>query len=300
MREESTMKKTTAAIALLLAFSANANEAIQNTEIENLTQVSEGQHIVYSTKGHSDIGGGLFAETRAKARAKSNAKDLADQAANEICSEGVISQTHLNTQGCFVQDGTATCEVKSTVVCITPEIEDTELSLKVDLGKMAPSSACAEKLTKKFSVDAQTIDHCNKISSPLQYKCLELVSDYSTIKTLSISACAGFETEESLNVLNAYAGNTENNGRYGVPSALTTFVFSTVDTEEEEVCVLNKLRAGSISADDLEKSCITDTKEELDAKELEAFGFITVPRTIQGHRDSFVDTVRGLWDSIVN
>jgi hypothetical protein len=68
---------------------------------------------------------------------------------------------------------------------------------------------------------------------------------------------------------------------FSVPTPNLVVLLGAVNTEREATCLKNKLELSSLTVEDLEKSCILDSKLELDKREFDALGFVTNPRTVQ-------------------
>ncbi len=267
------MKLVTFALSAFVSFSALAQ--VQILDIESL---GGDLSITLNSSASAAKKGLLLKKMKAKKEAKILAKSAIGESIGSICRAGSFSVEDLLLPEAECKDiGEAMeCRFDNVQVRCSEISERKTMELKIDLGLLQPSTACVEIIKDRYSIDNDIINHCNRIKSKTQFQCVSTLTSYSSIKTLAIRACSVFSSELSQEVLETY----QDRG-FEAPSPGLVVVLAAANTEGEATCIKNKLMLSSLTVQDLEKSCIKDSKLDLDRREHEALGFVTNPRTIQ-------------------
>ncbi|WP_412471441.1 hypothetical protein [Halobacteriovorax sp. RT-1-4] len=304
------MKKTLSLLAFFLLNSmahgaiSIADQAMDSVEYQEIRLHEYGDRADLSlrSQGESKVEGKLFAETKAKLAATKQAKANATFSIKRICDNN--EKIDFSNSDCYIAGDMAYCSVDADVECIG--VNKKELIIqKVKAGLLDASPACVDYLKEDFNIDDKVVEYCNQISSKQQFTCVSYSTSYSSFKVASIAACSAYELDDEeganygLSVLRNYVGKGELDMKYPAPTVSAVLLTAAINTKEEKNCVENYLKTGSLKIDEVEKSCIKDSLVELDAREYEALGFVTSPRTVEyGLKKPVADTARGIFDRI--
>jgi hypothetical protein len=273
------MKLATLALSAFVSFSALA-QSVDTSGVQILEVESLGGDLSISLNSKSAAAkkGFLLKKMKAKKEAKSLAKYAIPEALKGICRAGSfeVEDLILPEAECKDLGEQMECSFNKVQLRCSEISERKTLEFKLDVGLIQPSSACIEVIQGSYSIDNDIINYCNRIKSKTQFQCVSTLTSYSTIKTLAIRACSVFSSEFSQQVLESY----QDRG-FEAPSPGLVVILAAANTESEATCIKNKMMLNSLTVQDLEKSCIKDSKLDLDRREHEGLGFVTNPRTLQ-------------------
>lgn len=265
------MKKSAILLLSLMTSTVTlGSPTLIGSDIEEATSYYGGQHrISVETTVSAKANGFVMPETRARAKAIKFAEENGNEVLKSICVNGFVDERSFSdTKECTVVDADKNkveCTVTTNALCNNFVGVKSKPGLRLKLGKIAPSTACINKIDEKFSIDSDVINNCNKIKNELQFECVELISNYNSVKVFAIAKCAKFESVHAINTLRYYAGVVEGSSAYEAPGVPTIKAISLVDSKEEETCFINKMKLGSLSSADLIKSCTNEIEEATDS-----------------------------------
>jgi len=226
------------------------------------------QRISVESTAAGKANGFIMPETRARVRAIKIAEDKANEVLKSICVNGFVDErTFTDTKECSVLDSDTNkveCTVITKALCNDFTGIKSKPGLRLKLGKIAASTACINKIEERFSIDEDIVNNCNKIKNEIQFECVELISNYNSVKTFAVAKCAKFENIHAINTLRYYTGDAEGSSAFEAPSVSIIKAISLVDSQEEETCFKNKMTLGSVSSVDLIKSCTNEIEEVTD------------------------------------
>lgn len=208
--------------------------------------------------------GGLFADTRSKLKATKLAKESGEKTLNQICSKGHLEDTLVHGDvNCNVLDSNQDkmqSTVETSAICKKfPGVKSTQ-GLNLTLGLIPASSACVDLIDERFQIDDIVVENCNKIQNKIQFECVELISNYNTIKVNSLGECAKFKNSHPLEALRLYTGDSSDDGSYfGTPSVEIISTIAEIQTAEQEACVKNLMKLDRISARNIQKECLKNS-----------------------------------------
>lgn len=268
------MKLATLAISTFLSFQALANDGVKFKEIQDLNgELSVSLEVTASAAKK----GLVLKKFLAKKEAIKAAKVSVSEAVLKLCrsSSFIEEDIQFSPETCEDKGDAVSCKLDASLRC--GEIsEKNTISKQIELGFLQPSTACIKILEGDYRIDNDIVNGCNRIKTKTQYQCVETLASYSSIKTLAIRACGVFTSDLSQQVFQNY-----NERGFESPTPSLVVLLGAVNTSQEATCIKNKLVLNSLSVEDLEKSCILDSKLDLDKREFDALGFVTNPRTIQ-------------------
>jgi hypothetical protein len=268
------MKLATFVVTSFLSFQALANEGVKFKAIESISgELSLSLEVTASATKK----GLILKKFLAKKKAIKVAKSSVSEAVLKLCrsSSFIEEDIQFSPETCEDNGESVSCRLEAELRC--GEIsEGNTISTQIDLGLLQPSSACIKILEGDYRIDNDIVNGCNRIKTKTQYQCVETLATYSSIKTLAIRACGVFSSDLSQQVFKNY-----NERGFESPTPSLVVLLGAVNTTQEATCINNKLVLNSLSVEDLEKSCILDSKLDLDKREFDALGFVTNPRTIQ-------------------
>ena len=268
------MKLATLVVSTFLSFQALASEGVKFKEIESLNgELTLSLEVTASASKK----GLILKKLLAKKEAIKLAKASASEAVLKLCrsSSFIAEDIQFSPETCLDNGDALSCKLEAELRCGEISKKNT-IATQIDLGLLQPSSACIKILEGDYKIDNDIVNGCNRIKTKTQYQCVETLASYSSIKTLAIRACGVFASDLSQQVFKKY-----NERGFESPTPSLVVLLGAVNTNQEATCINNKLVLSSLSVEDLEKSCITDSKLDLDKREFEALGFVTNPRTIQ-------------------
>ncbi|TNF26086.1 MAG: hypothetical protein EP319_14720 [Deltaproteobacteria bacterium] len=249
------------ALAVLVSTPLYAQDS---TKILETTKFQDGLIQIKIEATSSAKTGGILAQTRAKIKASKQAKEIGEKELNQICSNGHLESTLSHSDAnCNVLDSNEDkmqCVVKTDAICKKfPGVKSAQ-GLNLKKGLIAASSACLELIDDRFQIDETVVENCNKIQNVTQFECVELITNYNTIKVYSIGECAKFKNEHSLEALRMYSGDTSDDGSYfGTPSVEIISTLAKLETKEQEACVKNLMKLDRISARNISKECLKNS-----------------------------------------